>query len=571
VKLSNLIIIIPCLTIAAYLAYKTEHAKLMHDIKTAMQLQSVPGNMLNYGQLGDILKNEGLVKAVPNDYDIYQKTNKDNLFPSENIFQKKRIIDDIIFQSNSEGYNGFTSTQSISPQIIDQGYPIIAITCPNADLYSLASGIVVNYQRRGDDWERLCQISYFDKGILQFATSAGLRLHGGKSRKLKSGLVGDALVAAAKNKFSSFRFYFRKKYGTQAFKPNVLFGRETYPIRTLVLRNMGVAKWPFKACMGFDIADQIGSVTPLHTPVAIYLNGQQYGVGFLAEHLSVKQWTARLGHDQFAMHRYKGTSDDATKLQYQQLVRWAMDRTQRLSLKQAAGRIDIDNFTNYLMTLMYTGVSDGLQGAALLDMSTATPVWQWINWDLTNVKWRSPKTDSIEWGFAKKGYGGLQPLIFSRLLQEDPQYVTYFLDAITDLVNHRISLSFIKNRIEYYDNLCVAFAIKEGNQLAGTPFFTGRPRTIFASLDKYFKIGPPIECTIDFPPTVQILIDNHLYTAAYKGLYRKGAVLKLDIPKQNQSQFSYWLINGKKYPKQTIAINVQNNLNIKCVLINAGF
>ena len=114
-------------------------------------------------------------------------------------------------------------------------------------------------------------------------------------------------------------------------------------------------------------------------------------------------------------------------------------------------------------------------------------IWRWVNCDLTNVKWRDPTRESIGFGFAKKGYGGLHPLIFKRLLQEDPHYVRYFLQAITEVMNHRVSLEFINERIKYYDNLVLAFEIEIINCLQAHCFLKGDHKRFSKRLTPIFK------------------------------------------------------------------------------------
>ena len=99
------------------------------------------------------------------------------------------------------------STTIIDEHELSTGLPLISIVIDNNDL----KDILTNLLKTGRKWERPVYISYFERGNLVFATGAGLRLHGGKSR--------------LHSPVHSFRLYFRNVYGhtgRQILQPHIL-------------------------------------------------------------------------------------------------------------------------------------------------------------------------------------------------------------------------------------------------------------------------------------------------------------------------------------------------------------
>src|SRR5690606_24556313 len=90
------------------------------------------------------------------------------------------------------------STTVLEPQARHSTLPLISVVVDPDDLYDRDSGLIANYDRRGRSGERPAYATYIRDGEIVWATGAGLRVHGGKSRTLPS---------------KSFRLHFRKIYG----------------------------------------------------------------------------------------------------------------------------------------------------------------------------------------------------------------------------------------------------------------------------------------------------------------------------------------------------------------------
>lgn len=143
------------------------------------------------------------------------------------------FLDDVIDQSPqgqvpagfaSDGTNGRTLNYGIDPQIVSlygeqavkdalTSIPSIALTTDTENLFNPSTGIYVNAENRGRNWEREASAELINPdGTPGFSVNAGLRIRGGFSRN-------------DFNPKSAFRLYFRGEYGDTKLR-YPLFGED---------------------------------------------------------------------------------------------------------------------------------------------------------------------------------------------------------------------------------------------------------------------------------------------------------------------------------------------------------
>ena len=189
------------------------------------------------------------------------------------------------------------STAVLDPAEVSRGFPIMSLWVEPDDLHDPVTGILANVRARGRAWERTGALSYFDDGELRFASSVGVRLHGGGSR--------------ITSEVQSFRVYFREEYGADAFGEGLLFDGASDPLQRLILHNdvrrgslprslagrsataaerrrhRPRARWSFSNPLAYDIAERIGAIVPRTKPVRFFLNGKWQGVYVVTEYVDV--------------------------------------------------------------------------------------------------------------------------------------------------------------------------------------------------------------------------------------------------------------------------------------------
>lgn len=553
--------------------YWLENSRSFAPLKESLQSKAVPTGLLKYGTLGKVFARLGITKAITNDYSLFKPTDISAIDTDDSVFQKKQQIGEYLFEINPGGIADLPSSKVIDPEKFIGDWPTISIVTDDDNLYSPEKGIVTNYTGRGQEWERLAYVSYYENKKLLFATSAGLRLHGGSSRlprtteERQNRLI---LPENARKRYPSFRLYFRDDYGINNIPEGLIFGPNAKEIKTLVVHYEKAKAWPFRHCLSYDIVNRLGGVAVKAKPAILYLNGKYHGAYFISEHVSKRQWACRLGHEDFAFYRYKGKSDEESEKIYKNMVRWAMDKRRRMTLKEAQKYIDVENLSCFLFALAFCGNTDGFQGAAILETEKPGGKWFWINWDMDGSSWHR-KADTREvWEMAlpRKNRSGLHPYIFYRLLTESPEYRTFFAKLVTDLLNHRITYEYLDSRLEYYDRLGKTIGVEEDRLLKGTHFFKYRADYVRSQMAQFpfFGVNENYEFQLKGPDKTEYIIDGYHEHAGYKGKYFKNMPITIKVEKSpKHKQFSHWLVNGKKIDKQNLAFQILSDTTIEAV------
>ncbi|MBN1842780.1 MAG: CotH kinase family protein [Deltaproteobacteria bacterium] len=555
--------------------FALERSEWFTALKQAVHARAVPTGLLNYGPMGKVIKQLALVKAVSNDYSRFPASKEIQYDIETTIFQKKRHVGELLYEVNPGGENAFPSSVVIHEEDFKPGWPLISVVVDENALYDPVRGIVSHKMARGRQWERLAYVSYYEDGKLMFATNAGLRLHGGRER----GQLG------AQN---SYRLYFRKDYGENQFRPGILFGPDTEPLKRLVIHADRAV--PFITGLAFDIARQIGAVVPEIKPVIFFLNGKSNGVFFLSEHVGKKQWESHFGHNNFAFYRHKSTSDKDSLELYEKLKRWATDLEVRMTMKEVDTHVDLDNLCRHLFSFMFCGTTDWRQGVAALDKSKPHPKWFWINWDMdqsflnyslytrNKIYWEQEAVEVITtsrllfWPGAKPrtiNKRDTRSVLFMRLCVESPEFRQYFVRLVMDLLNHRISADFLKSRIDYYEQLARSYdesdrPLKAVEMLRD--FVEHRPDFMRRQMQQYFGTGKAFLAEVAGPAEIKYEIDGYPEKGGYRGHYYKGEQINVEILSSHKKSFSHWLVNGKQLTSSRLLYPVQSETVVKPVL-----
>lgn len=549
-KASAVIILIIFLAGGFYL----EKSSRFTPLKKAMQGQSVPTSMLNIGPLGKILKQLTVVQCIPNDYSQFKTNNINSADLSTNIFRRKRYVGEYLYKASTDGPKDFPSSLVVKSKDLKGVLPVISVVVDEQDLYGPEIGIISNSENKGREWERLAYVSYYEDGNLLFATNAGIRQHGGISRKW--------------NQLRNCRLYFRNDYGTNQFKPGILFSPETEPVKTLIVR-----RYAFLNCLAFDIIRQIGALTPGYKPVLFFLNGEYKGIKVLTEHLKRRQWRSHFGHDNFYFYRYRSENDEESIKNYQKIARWVRDPKVKMTMELAGNFIDIDNFSRHLFSFVLCArARDWTQGAAVLDSSKPGSKWFWVNWDmdrsfiLKNETWDIilDSEDPEEFHLHR-----IRSILFKRLLSECPNYRKYYVRLVMDLLNHRVNKNFLLARSNYYLRMAMDLNLSE-NEISSVrgmrDFLKDRSYFLRIQMSRFFETGKSLFCEVKGPPGIQYKIDGYSETNNYKGWYFDGEPIKIEIVSPHRDSFSHWLVNGKKITGSQLVYNIDSSTSIKPVM-----
>ncbi|MFC2172961.1 CotH kinase family protein, partial [Acidobacteriota bacterium] len=334
------IISVACLITFVFGGICLERSPRFTPIRQSLQSRSVPSAMLQYGTMGEALKQLCAVRAVKNDYSRFPATKDGRPDPSASMFQRKRQVGPHLFESHPGGLKAMPSSVVISEDVLALDLPIISIVADEEDLYDHKRGIIANPLQKGRDWERLASVSYFEDRTLKFATNAGLRLHGGKPRR-------------ELYERKSYRLYFRSEYGTSQLCPEILSSLGKQPVKCLVVREEWPKNKPFNASLAFDISRRLGCIMPEIKPVIFYLNGEQRGFYYLTEQLSIEHFAGPAGDDDFVFCLHKSTdrSVPGSNSSFRELKRRARNMKKTITMNELQRAVDIDNLTRHLFSI----------------------------------------------------------------------------------------------------------------------------------------------------------------------------------------------------------------------------
>lgn len=309
--------------------------------------------------------------------------------PAEDIFQATIIKAIAIDNLTGEQSDIITHTYFVHPLMDDlYDFPIISLTTDIYHLYDYEHGINIpgihydhqvdvkgiqqafqdnygslthvgqnrtgNYFQTGDDWEKPVYVEYFtNEGDRVIAQHAGLRLHGGLSRKYT---------------IKSYRLYADRMYDeNDTFAYPFFSDKSITEFKRLILRNGGQTYQ--YTLMGDALAQSI--IKPLSldmqysSPVILFINGEYFGIRnirdrldqhYLAKHYGIapNEVTILTGHafldegsilDQAhyqRMYSFASTKDLSIPKNYHRMTTW----------------MDMENFIDYMIAELYVGNVD---------------------------------------------------------------------------------------------------------------------------------------------------------------------------------------------------------------------
>jgi hypothetical protein len=452
------------------------------------------------------------------------------------------------------------------------------VVASSEDLFSKRTGLVENPNSRGRGWERPVYVSYFRDGRLLFATGSGMRVHGGKSRKMRQ---------------TSFRLHFSELYGVSGVSRQLIFGGNDASLRSLILHNdfrvrgdwdLGTA-WHYQDAVAhfanpisYEIAQRIGSIVPATQLARFYLNGTYQGAYVLTERVPTSDFLlARFGHDDFFLADTRAEDMKSNVLQgveaeWKRLQAWPGQQRPPMSMQSVADVIDLENLTNWFLGVIYLGTTDAFQGVVARDRRKASARWFWINWDMDHSfrDWygRAEKPWKVD---VLRGFGNEKDpraVIFERLRTESPEYRHYFLARLTEVLNHELTPQYMNDLIARYERQSKVFGVENGSFFRSLkPYAQMRPDVLRAQMGRYFQSGPShrLKVTVVGAPASGLAVDGHSVGSSYAGAYFKDTAARIELLDPAYAALARWKVNGRAYdaPAGSLLLNLGEDTEVE--------
>ena len=273
----------------------------------------------------------------------------------------------------------------------------------------------------GRAFEETGWVTFFDRGRLRLAAAAGVRIHGGDSRK---------------RPHHSLRLYFDDRYGASGFPAELLAPNLPGALGRVVLnrddgRDRTGRRWLFVEAINYDVARRLGVRAPYTRPVALTVDGEPPRIVVLTEQPGPEALRRRLGHDDFEWLRVKeepGSADSRRRDELTALIRQA---PAPLTAAWAAERFDLDLLVDWTVAALVCGTGEPFQALTFRDRTgrVAGGRWSWMLWDMDQSFFDTPNfhrfgvgNDAVGYLFTRRNAGMPPGLLMQRLLREDPGF-----------------------------------------------------------------------------------------------------------------------------------------------------
>ena len=327
------------------------------------------------------------------------------------------------------------------------GLPVVSLCADSLDLFDYHRGIFVpgawqssslpewtgNYFCKGREWERRCNVEFYENDNRGINQEAGLRTHGGASRRFQQ---------------KGLKLYAREEYGKKRFKHRFFDDIPIDKFKRITLKPFRCSNWL-----------QIGLNDPLSHRIARYLNvdvlgsratvmflnGEYWGIYYLEEATDSHYLEDHYDVDPDSCNIIKNwcTLDEGDDTRWWELYDWleTADLTQAEEYDYLCSKIDMDNFIDYTVFELYSANVDWPANNVRCWQS-GNRKWRWIFFDGDGCFFR-------EWDvFANiidtsdnLGPSNAASTLFYRRLLENEDFVSALYSRFVELMDTRLNYS----------------------------------------------------------------------------------------------------------------------------------
>lgn len=408
--------------------------------------------------------------------------------------------------------------------------PVVSLCVDSLSLFDYDTGIYVpgtywrpdapdrtgNYYQRGEEWERLANVEFYDVNNLGFNQQTGVRIHGDYTRRLAQ---------------KGMTLYARRTYGDKYFRYPVF---EDLPIGTfkrLVLKPF-LAAWQdagIQECLSERMARSLKVDALASRPIVLFINGEYWGIYFIQEkpdehyiedHYDIDSDDCNVVED------WAGHSDEDMIPSFINLMTWLQEHHLDDSLNYAyvSRRVDIGNFIDYQILEMFIANTDWPANNMRCWQAGNSP-WRWMFFDgdacfrFSNYESFQVATDSISEGWPTNAEA---TLLFRRLLENDG-FRERFLLRFGELMNNELSYNRAYAILEELRNI-ISGQIKNQSERFGQPRSYEHWTACIGRIDKFLRQREPVfrkevESYFELSPTPQVL-DMRCYPNPFVTTFR---------------------------------------------------
>lgn len=494
--------------------------------------------------------------------------------PQEDMF-KATVIKMIAIHNETEKQSDIiTQTYFVSPDMFSKyTFPIMALTTDPLNLYDYETGLNIsganykksdddtasnrtgNYFQTGDDWERPVYVQLFEtNGFLAMSQNAGIRIHGGLSRKYP---------------IKSYRLYARSEYDDKnTFNYRFFKDKDIDEFKKIILRNGGQSyQYTF---MGEAFAQSLLKPLDLDiqysSPIILFINGEYFGIRNIRDRYDTDYLETHYGIDEtqstiLTGHAYLEDGSRRGQAHYQQLYNYVTLRNiNSLKSYQKIERwMDIDNYIDYMIAELYMGNVDWPQNNILYWRKNTSykpnaPYgqdgrWRWMINDLDasfGISWGTinPDTNSFE---RLTGDSWKTGKLFTNLLENDlfkAKFIYRLIELTETIFEENNVTTQLDAMIDLYEPEMAEHIARYGypTTYQAWEIYTNRMKTFAASrneyllsyLESYLNLSEKHDVSITFDSTKGSIKVNDMndMSGLHEGSYYDDIQVKIEaVPK----------------------------------------
>lgn len=266
------------------------------------------------------------------------------------------------------------------------GLPVISICADSLDMFDYHRGIFVpgalcsptmplwtgNYFGKGMAWERLCNVEFYEQDNRGINQQAGLRTHGGASRRYQQ---------------KGMKLFAREEYGKKRFKHTFFSDTPIGNIKHFNLKPFRGSNWlqtglndafSHRVARSLDI-DVLGT-----RAVTVFLNGEYWGIYYMEEATDGRYLEDHYDVNPDSCNIIKNwtTLDEGDDTEWRNLYDWmeTADLSQTEDYDYLCSKIDLHNFIDYLIFELYSANVDWPANNVRC-WQTDDRKWRWMFYD----------------------------------------------------------------------------------------------------------------------------------------------------------------------------------------------
>lgn len=341
------------------------------------------------------------------------------------------------------------------------GLPAMSLCVDSLDLFDYHRGIFVpgawqsssmpewtgNYFCKGREWERLCNVEFYEQDNRGVNQQAGLRTHGGASRRFQQ---------------KGMKLFAREEYGKKRFKHSFFSDTPIDNIKHFNLKPFRCSNW-LQTGLNDAFSHRMARLLDIDVlgtrAVVVFLNGEYWGLYYMEE--------ATDGHyledhydvnpDSCNIIKNWTTLDEGDDTEWCELYDWmeTADLSQAEDYDYLCSKIDMNNFIDYLIFELYSANVDW-PANNLRCWQTDDRKWRWMFYDGDGCFFRDWDVfaNIVDTSDHLNPSNATATLFYRRLLKNDG-FVERLRTRFEDLLNHRLNyahtgpiLSVMRDEIE---------------------------------------------------------------------------------------------------------------------------